>query len=115
MGTFPLTQKGCKVDFDTVKPMFANIKDIYPPISKKFISACSQLVSLLPQADFEYFQEEASKMASKYYRGNKVEEDKFLPLVSEFDLYHVIGDEKIVEVALRYSNASDILYIFKRD
>ena len=54
-------------------------------------------------------------MASKYYRGNKVEEDKFLPLVSEFDLYHVIGDENIVEVALRYSNASDILYIFKRD
>lgn len=76
--------------------MFANIKDIYPPISKKFISACSQLVSLLPQADFEYFQEEAGKMAGKYYRGSKVEEDKFLPLVSEFDLYHTIGNDKIV-------------------
>lgn len=79
-----------------MKSIFANIKDIYPPISKKFISACGQLASLLTQADFEYFQEEADKMASKYYRGSKVEEDKFLPLVSEFDLYHTIGDDKIV-------------------
>lgn len=53
-------------------------------------------------------------MVNKYYRGNKIEEDKVLPLVSEFELYHIIGEEKIVEVAMRYSNAADIIYIFKR-
>lgn len=52
-------------------------------------------------------------MIGKFYRGNKQEEDKVLPLVHDFDLYESFGNAKIVEIALRYTNANDIAYVFR--
>lgn len=50
---------------------------------------------------------------NKYCKGSKIEEDKVLPLIYSFDLYDAVGSNKVVEVAMRYVNAGEIVYIFK--
>jgi hypothetical protein len=52
-------------------------------------------------------------LVGKYFRGSKQEEEKILPLIDEFDLYDAFNPSKIVEVAMNYQHAIDILYIFK--
>jgi hypothetical protein len=52
-------------------------------------------------------------MAKKYYRGSKIEEDKLLPLLHEFELVEEFGEGKVIEVATRIQNINDISYIFR--
>lgn len=94
---------------------FNFICEVYPHIAKKYISVCKELIITLLYKDFSYFKSEAAKLIGKFYRGSKLEEDKILPLVHEFDLYESFGNAKVVEIAMRSPNANDIAFIFKED
>ena len=55
----------------------------------------------------------AFQLANKYYRGTKIQEDKVLPLLYEFDLIEDFGEVKVIEIATRIQNINDVSYIFK--
>lgn len=105
----------CEIEFNAMQLVFDFIGDVYCHVAKKYIKICKDIIASQLRKDFEYFREQAMKLVNKYYRGSKVEEDKILILVHEFDLYEVFGNGKVIEIAMRSSNANEVAFIFKDD
>ena len=90
------------------------IYNLYPHISKKYITYCRMLVELKLNSKFEYFRKEALKLLYTIEKKkDHLEQNKLLPLLHEFDLYGEVSYNKILDFALKYSNTSEILYLFR--